>query len=778
MGQFGVGQPVRRLEDQRLLTGQGRYTDDIQLADQAYGYVLRSPIAHATITRLEVEAARAAPGVLGVYTAAELAAGGVGTIKCIAPQKGKDGSGTINPPWEVLASERVRHVGNPVAFVVAETLAQARDASELIEVDYDSLPAVTDTAVAVTAEAPQIHPAAPGNLALHYALGDEAGVANAFAQAAKVARIDLVNNRVVVNSMETRGVLAEYDTASGRFTMTSGNQGIFRLKGQVAAILGVTEDKLHLVCPEVGGGFGMKIFLYPEYVCALFAARHTGRPVRWISDRQEAFLSDTQGRDHVTHAEMALDAEGRFLGLRVDCVAAMGAYLSNFAPYIPTGSMTAMFSGLYRIPAIYSEVRCVFTNTVPVDAYRGAGRPEAAYAVERLVDECGRVMGLSQLEIRQRNFVRPQDLPYDTRLGRIYDSGNFGRVLTEAAQRGDWAGVAARREAAQKRGRLLGVGVGCYIEACSGIGEETAIVRVDSDGGVTLIIGTQTNGQGHLTAYAQMLNEKLGVDIEKVRMIQGDSDIVAKGGGTGGSRSLLMGGVAINRASDRIVERVKQLAAHLFETAVADVEFTLGVASVVGTDRRMTLGELAQAAAAGGLPAELGGELKESGEYKAEALTYPNGAHLCELEVDPETGQVALTRYTVVDDFGTVMNPLMAAGQVFGGAAQGVGQALLEQTLYNEDGQLVTGSFMDYCMPRADDMPHIEITFLQDMPCKTNPLGVKGSGEAGAIGAPPAIMNALLDALRPLGVTRLDMPATPERVWRAIQEASVKQAAE
>ncbi len=771
MGQFGVGQPVRRLEDHRLLTGQGRYTDDIALPGQAYGYVLRSPIAHATITRLDVAAAKAAPGVLGVYTAADLKAGGVGTIKCIAPQKGKNGSGTVNPPWEVLASDRVRHVGNPVAFVVAETLAQARDAAELIEVDYDALPAVVETAAAVAPDAPLVHAEAPGNLALHYALGDEAGAEAALGGAAKVARIEVINNRLVVNSMEPRGIIAEYDQAAGRFTMTSGNQGIFRLKGQVAAILGVKEEQIHLVCPDVGGGFGMKIFLYPEYVCALFAARDTGRPVRWISDRQEAFLSDTQGRDHVTTASLAMDAEGRFLGLRVDVIAAMGAYLSNFAPYIPTGSMAAMFSGLYRIPAVYSEVRCVFTNTVPVDAYRGAGRPEAAYLVERLVDEAARVTGLSQLEIRQRNFVRPADMPYDTRLGRIYDSGDFGRVLAEAAKRADWPGVEARRKAAAARGRLLGIGVGCYIEACSGIGEETAVVRVDEDGGVTLIIGTQTNGQGHLTAYAQMLNEKLGVDVEKVRMIQGDSDIVMKGGGTGGSRSLLMGGVAINRASDRIVERVKQIAAQLFETAVADVEFKEGVASVVGTDRRMTLGQLAQAAKAGTLPPELGGELTESGEYKAEALTYPNGAHLCELEVDPDTGSVALTRYTVVDDFGTVMNPLMAAGQVFGGAAQGLGQALLEQTLYNEDGQLVTGSFMDYCMPRADDMPDIEVTFLQDMPCKTNPLGVKGSGEAGAIGAPPAIMNALMDALRPLGVARLDMPATPEKLWRAIREA-------
>ena len=771
MGQFGVGQPVRRLEDERLLTGAGRYTDDIALPGQAHGFVVRSPIAHAVIGRLDVAAARAAPGVLGVYTAAELEAGGVGTIKCIALQKGKDGVLMQNPPWAPLAGERVRHVGDPVAFVVAETLAQARDAAELIEIDYDALPAVVETAAALLPDAPLVHETLPSNLALDFALGDEAGVAAAFAQAARVARVEIVNNRLVVNSLEPRGALAEYDAASGRFTLTSGNQGIFRLRGQVAAILGVPEDAVRLVCPDVGGGFGMKIFLYPEYVCALFAARAIGRPVRWISERQEAFLSDTQGRDHVTQAEMALDGDGRFLGLRVSVTAAMGAYLSNFAPYVPTRSMAPMFSGLYRIPAVRSEVRCVYTNTVPVDAYRGAGRPEAAYLVERLVDECARVAGLSPLEIRQRNFVRPADLPYDTKLGRVYDSGDFGRVLAEAARRGDWEGLATRKAAARARGRLLGAGVGCYIEACSGVGEETAIVTAEVDGGVTLIIGTQTNGQGHLTAYAQMLNEKLGVALDKVRMVQGDSDIVKKGGGTGGSRSLLMGGMAINRASDRIVERVKQIAAQRFETAVADIEFKAGVASVVGTDRRITIAEVAALAQSGTLPAALSGPLTETGDYVAEALTYPNGAHLCELEVDPETGRVELTRYTVVDDFGTIMNPLLAAGQVYGGAAQGLGQALLEQTLYNEDGQLVTGSFMDYAMPRADDMPHIEVTFLQDMPCRTNPLGVKGSGEAGAIGAPPAIMNALQDALAPLGVGHLDMPATPERIWRAIRGA-------
>ncbi len=449
----------------------------------------------------------------------------------------------------------------------------------------------------------------------------------------------------------------------------------------------------------------------------------------------------------------------------------MGAYLSNFGPFVPTGASTHMLSGLYKIPAIFAEVKCVFTNTVPVDAYRGAGRPEAAYLVERLVDEAARVAGLTPVEIRLRNFVTPADLPYDTRLGRVYDSGDFPRMLTMATEQADIAGLAERQQQAAPGGRYRGVGVACYVEACGGLGEEEAVVTVDPDGGVTLIIGTQTNGQGHHTAYAQMLNEKLGVPLEMVRLVQGDSDVVKRGGGTGGSRSLLMGGVAINRASDKVIERVRQIAAGLFETALPDIEFQEGVVQVVGTDRRMTLGEVARALEDGKVPDALAGPLTETGDYTAEAMTFPNGCHVCEVEIDGETGVVRVVRYTVVDDFGTLVNPLMVAGQVHGGIAQGLGQALLEQTIYDEDGQLVTGSLMDYCLPRADDMPEIELTLVQDMPCTTNPLGSKGAGEAGAIGAPPAIMNAILDALRPLGVSHLDMPATPERVWRAIQAA-------
>jgi len=771
MGQFGVGQAVRRLEDDRLLTGQGRYTDDVNLESQVYGFVLRSPFAHAAVTRLDAAAARAAPGVLAVLTAAELAAAGIGTIPCLATMPGRNGSKTQTPPYPVLAGERVRHVGDPVAFVVAETLAQARDAAELLEVDYEALPALVETTRALDPGVPEVHREAPGNLCLDWGHGDETRVAAAFAGAARVARIEIVNNRVVVNSMEPRGAVAAPE-ADGRLTLYSGNQGIFRLRPQLTKVMGLPDDGLRLVSPDVGGGFGMKIFLYPEQVLVLQAARLTGRPVKWTSERQEAFLSDTQGRDHVTRAEMALDAEGRFLALRVATLANMGAYLSNFGPYIPTGASTGMLSGLYRIPAIWAEVKCVFTHTVPVDAYRGAGRPEAAYLVERLVEECARVAGLSSLEIRRRNLIRPDELPYATPLGRSYDSGDYPRLLEMAAAQADLAGLPARKAAAQAAGRFRGAGIACYVEACGGIGEEEAIVTVEADGGITLVIGTQTNGQGHHTAYAQILNDRLGVPPEKVRLVQGDSDLVKRGGGTGGSRSLLMGGVAINRAGDKVIERVRRIAAHLFETALPDIEFKEGVAQVVGTDRRLTLGEAAVAVAAGRVPDELAGPVSEAGDYKAEAMTFPNGCHVCELEVEADTGRVQVLRYTVVDDFGTVTNPLLVAGQVHGGAAQGLGQALLERTLYDADGQLLTGSLMDYCLPRADDMPPIALTLVQDLPCTTNPLGAKGAGEAGCIGAPPAIINALLDALAPLGVRHLDMPATPERVWRAMRDAA------
>ncbi len=772
MGQFGAGQGLRRLEDQRLLTGDGRYTDDVALPGQVYGAVVRSPVAHARLGEIDCAEAKAAPGVLAVYTAADLAEENIGDIPCIAPMKGKGGALVKMPPHPVLARGKVQHVGDAVAFVVAETQAQAEEAAELVMVDYDDLPAVTDGPAALRDGAPELHPEAPGNLALDWEQGDKAAVEAAFAQADRVARIEVINNRIVVNAMEPRVCLGEYDATAQKFTLHTASQGTFRMRPQIAGqILNIPEEKLHIVTHDVGGGFGMKIFVYQEHALVLFAARRLGRPVRWCGSRSEAFLSDSQGRDHVTSAEMAMDANGRFLGLRVDTVANLGGYLSNFGPYIPTAASTPMLSGLYRIPAIYAEVKCVLTNTVPVDAYRGAGRPEAAYMMERLVDEAARCAGLDRREIRARNFIRPEDLPYDTGLDRVYDSGDYARLLREAAQAIDWDGFETRRAEAASRGKLLGIGSGSYVEACGGMGSETAVLTLDGEGGINLVIGTMTNGQGHQTAYAQLLNDKLGLDPEKLTLRQGDSEVSLKGGGTGGSRSLLMGGVAINRAADKVVDTAKKVASHLLEAAIEDIDFDDGVFSIVGTDRRVTLAEVGKAALEGNTPDRAAQPIQETGDYDAEAMTYPNGCHVCELEVDAETGQVKIRRYVVVDDFGTVINPLLVGGQVHGGIAQGIGQALLENTVYDDNGQLLTASYMDYCMPRADDLPQIELTLVQDMPCTTNPMGVKGAGEAGCIGAPPAVMNALRDALEPLGVTRIDMPATPERVWQAIQDA-------
>ncbi len=772
MGQFGVGQAVRRVEDLRLLTGAGRYTDDIALAGEAHAVFLRSPHAHAEIRELDTREAAALPGVLAIYTAEDLAKDGIGDIPCIAPMTGKNGSPTHMPPYPALARGRVRHVGQTVAMVVAESLEAAREAAEAVNLDYAPLPAVTDGPAALREGAPLLHGEAPGNLCLDWEHGNRAATEAAFAKAARIARIELVNNRIVVAAMEPRVVIGDYDAAEELFTLYTPSQGIFRLQGLLAQdILGIPKDRLHIVTKDVGGGFGMKIFVYPEQIACLFAARRLGRPVKWTSERTEAFVSDTQGRDHVTTAEMAMDEGGRFLGLRVATVANLGAYLSNFAPFIPTGASTQMYSGLYKIPAIYGEVRCAFSNSVPVDAYRGAGRPEAAYMMERLVDACAREMDLDRREIRARNFIRPEDLPYRTPVGRVYDSGDYTRLMREASTRGDWDGFEERRARSARKGRLRGIGLASYVEACGGIGEEEARVSLDSDGGVTLVIGTMTNGQGHHTAYAQLFNEALGIPIEKVRLLQGDSALLERGGGTGGSRSLLMGGVAIREASTKVLERARRIAAHLMEAAPADIEFAEGSFSIVGTDRRISLTDVAEASHAGGLPEELGGPIEEMGYYKAEALTFPNGCHLCELEVEKETGRIEILRYVVVDDFGTVVNPLLVAGQVHGGTIQGLGQALLEHTVYDREGQLLTASFMDYCLPRASDAPDIELTLVEDYPCTTNPMGVKGAGEAGAIGAPPAIMNALLDALAPLGVERIDMPATSERVWQAIRAA-------
>lgn len=778
MGRFGVGQGLRRVEDLRFLTGQGRYSDDIKLEGQSYGVLVRSPYAHAEILSIDLEDAKAAPGVLGVFTADDLTADGVADIPCLVPMPGKNGSKIVMPPHPALARGRVRHVGDPVVFVVAETQDQARDAAELVMVDYKDLPTVTDTKTAKEPGQPQIWPEAPNNTSLVWDMGDEAGTKAAFDRAHHVTRLEFVNNRVVVNAMEPRGTIGDYDPASEVFTLYTGNQGSHRMLAPLSRVFKVAQEKLHVISPDVGGGFGMKIFVYPETVLVLFAARRLSRPVRWISERSEGFLSDTQGRDHVTLAELALDENAKALGIRVTTTANMGAYLSAFAPYIPTGCYGPMLSGLYAIPVGYTEVTCVFTNTVPVDAYRGAGRPEAAYMIERLMDAAARDVGLAPDELRRRNFIASESLPFKTAFGETYDSGDFDLPLTEGLKAIDADSFAARREAAQAKGRLRGLGFASYVEVCGSNGEETAHLKLREDGGVSLWIGTQSNGQGHHTAYTQLLADKLGLEPEQIEIHQGDSWDLPQGGGTGGSRSLLMGGRALDGAADKVIERSRRVAGHLLEAAEADIEFAEGIFTVAGTDRRVSLTDVARAAGSDALPDDMQEPLEDQHHVVAEAQTYPNGCHLCELEVDPDTGVVKVERYVVIDDFGVLVNPLLVAGQVHGGTVQGIGQALLEQTVYDENGQLLSGSFMDYCMPRADDLPSIELTMVEDMPCATNPMGVKGAGEAGAIGACPAVMNALVDALSPLGIRHIDMPATPEKVWRAIQDAQQRKAAE
>ena len=777
MKKFGIGQSIRRVEDQRLLTGEGCYTDDIRPEGALFGAVVRSPYAHAKILSIETDDALEMEGVLAVYTHADLDAAGIQDIPCMTMIPGKDGQKPIAPGHPVLARGKVRHVGDPVAFVVAETLEAAQEAAEMVMVDYEDLEAVVDPVKALEGAAPQLHEAAADNLTFTWDIGDEAKADAALAGAAKIIEMEVVNNRIVVNSMEPRNAIGEYDAAADHYRLTTTTQGVFSVRNQIAGkILGIEPDKLTVMTPDVGGGFGMKLFVYAEQVLVLHAAKQLGRPVLWNGTRSESFQSDSQGRDLVNRLKLGLDTDGKILGLKVQNIANLGGYLSNFATYVATSAGGRMFSGVYDIPALYAEVKCVFTNTVPVDAYRGAGRPEAAYMLERLMDEAARQTGMGRDEMRLKNFIKPEQMPYAAQTGVTYDSGDFGRIMTHALKKADAEGFEARRAAAAKAGNYRGLGIGCYIEACGGVGQEEATVSLDPDGGMTIRVGTQSNGQGHATAYAQILSERFGVDLDKVRLRQGNTEELSSGGGTGGSRSLLMGRYAIEGASDKVEERLKQVASHMLEVAPQDVEFGEGALQVVGTDKQVTFEAVAKAVYGGELPdavvGEIDEEFAETYNFKDPTLTYPNGCHVVELEIDGDTGELEIERYTVVDDFGTLVNPLMAAGQVHGGVAQGLGQALLEMTTYEEEsGQLLTGSFMDYGMPRADNLPEIDLEFIQDIPCATNPFGIKGAGEAGAIGAPPAVIGAVIDALSPLGVTAIDMPATPSKIWSLLNQA-------
>jgi len=774
MAKFGLSQSLRRIEDPRLLKGGGRYTDDIAAAKAAVGYVLRSPHAAAKITGIDTKPALAVPGVLAVLTAADWEAEGLGEIPCVIALKNSDGSDRAATPRGALARDQVRHVGDPVAFVVAETAQAARDGAEAIVVDYDLLPSATDLATAHEAGAPLVWDGIASNVAFDWETGDKAKAEALVQQAAHVTRLTVVNNRVVVASMEGRAALADYDAANEKFTLTCGTQGSWLVKNLLAqSVFKIEPDKIRVITPDVGGGFGMKLYLYAEYALVCMAARRLKRAVKWTSDRTEAFQSDTHGRDNITLGELALDKDGKFLALRTRNYANMGAYLNTFAPMIPTMAGTKVLASVYGFQAIHARVIGVLTNTVPVDAYRGAGRPESNYLVERLIDAAARDMGIDRVELRRRNMVTEAAMPFVSAMGQRYDSGAFGTVMDAALAKADWAGFDARRKASEARGKRRGIGLAYYLEATGGGPTERAEVRFAADGFAEVLVGTQSTGQGHETAYAMLTSNELGIPIEKIRVIQGDSDEIPTGGGTGGARSLYSEGQAILLTTATVIEKGKQAASEQLEAAVADIEFTAGsgLFGVVGTDRAIGILELAAKQRARAAKGESATLLDAAEVAEIKSHTFPNGCHIAEVEVDPDTGLIEIPRYIVVDDVGHAINPLIVRGQVHGGVAQGIGQAVLEKTAYDKDsGQLLSASFMDYALPRAEDLPDIEVDLIE-VPCETNPLGVKGAGEAGAVGSPPALMNALVDALSPVGVTHIDMPATPEVVWWAIAAA-------
>ncbi len=757
MTKFGVAQPVRRVEDPRLLLGLGRYTDDIAPEEALQGFVLRSPYAAAKILSIDTAAATAMPGVKAVYTGRDLAADGIGPLPCLVPLKNRDGSARAEVAHPVLAHEAVHHAGDPVAFIVAETLQQARDAAEAVVIDYDMQPSITDLAAAIEPGAPLVWPDVERNVVFDWQTGDKAQVDALFAQAAHVTTLRVVNNRVVVASMEARAAFARYE--DGRWTLTTNTQGGWGIKNQLgSAIFKVAPESFRVVTPDVGGGFGMKLFLYAEQVLVCYAARKLGLPVRWAAERGEAFLSDNHGRDQISDAELALDADHKFLGMRIRTLAGMGAYLSNFAPFIPTMAGTKVLASVYDFKAIYANVLGVFTNTVVVDAYRGAGRPESNYLVERLIDAAAKELGLDRIDLRRKNMVAESAMPYTSAMGQKYDSGAFETVLDRALELSDWAGFPARRAAAAAKGLRRGIGLAYYLEATGGAATERAEIRFAEDGFVDLFVGTQSTGQGHETAYVQLIAEQLGLDGEKIRVHQGDTDTIPTGGGTGGARSLYSEGQALRVTGAAVIEKGRALAAEALEAAAADIEFADGKFTIAGTDRAIDILSLAAAHPRALDAAEVA---------SIDAHTFPNGCHIAEVEVDPATGVTNTVRYIVIDDVGKAVNPMIVRGQVHGGVAQGLGQALLEHVAYDaQSGQLSSGSFMDYAIPRADDLPDIEVEFIE-VPCTTNPLGVKGAGEAGAVGSPPAVMNALVDAL---GMD-IDMPATPSKVWKALVAA-------
>ena len=761
---FGFGQSLRRVEDQRFVTGTGRYTADLIPQDALKAFVLRSPHAHARFSFADLATARAMKGVKLILTGEDVA--GLGDLPCNGLIMTTSGQPAVATDYPVLPRDTVRHVGEAVAFIVADTIERARDAAEAIDVRWDVLPSVTGIASALGPKAHQVWAGRAGNVAFEAEQGDAAKTGKAFAKAAKTVSITVENNRLTSNFMETRACLAQYDTASKGWTVTIGNQGAHGARDILAKnIFKVAPERIRVICPDVGGGFGTKLFMYREYPLAMFAAQKLKRAVGWIAERTEHFLADAHGRANLTTATMALDAKGRFIGLKVDLAADMGAYLSQYGPFIPWVG-TTMTPGCYDIPAVHVRLRGIFTNTTPVDAYRGAGRPEAAYLIERLVDAIARETGRKPEAVRTQNFVKPSAMPHRTQTGPVYDSGEFDGHMRKAMEVADWAGFKARLRASARTGKLRGIGMASYIEACGGGGPESASVTIEKDGTATVLIGTQSNGQGHETAYTQLVSQHLDLDPAKIRVIQGDTARIATGSGTGGSRSLPVGGAALANAAMTLAEKLKVLASDVLEAGTGDLVLANGEVRVAGTDKAISYAALAA------LPDAKPEMLHELQTWTPPEATYPNGTHVCELEVDADTGMVSVERYTVVDDFGVTVNPLLLAGQVMGGIAQGIGQALMENIAYDAGGQILTATLLDYALPRADHVPNIHFE-TRNVPCVTNAIGVKGAGEAGAIGSCPAVMNALLDALhRSHGVTKLDMPATPPRILAAIRAAS------
>jgi len=760
LSRYGVGQPVPRTEDPLLLRGEGRYTDDLNEPGQAYACIVRSPHAHGLLKKIGTASAKAMPGVLAIYTAADLAA--YGPHKCIVPLVNRDGTPMKKPDRRALASGKVRYVGDPVACVVAETVLQARDAAEAVELDIEPLPAVSLASAAAQAGAPQLYDEVPGNVACDYHFGDAEKVAEAFRNAFHVSKLSLRNTRVVVAAMEPRAAICAFDAPSGRFTLTVPGQGVFGMKGQLSEILGLAPEKVRVLSHQVGGSFGMKAAIYPEYVCLAHAARALGRPVKWTDERSGSFVSDHHGRDHEMTAELALDKAGGFLAVRVTGYGNVGAWLGAVAPLMATLNAVKNTPGVYRTPLLQVSTKVMFTNTTPVGPYRGAGRPEGNYYMERLIDNAAAAMGIDRLELRRRNHILPGQMPYKAASEMVYDSGDFGAVFEKALEFADIANFKSRKEKSGKTGKLRGLGVGSYLEVTAPPNKEMGGIRFDTNGDVTIITGTLDYGQGHAAPFAQVLAAQLGIPFERIRLVQGDSDQLVFGAGTGGSRSMMMSGAAIAEAAVKVIEQGRALSAEMLEAAATDIEFHDGAFLVGGTDRKIGILQLA-----GKHP----GKLDVTHVTGMIPSAFPNGCHVAEVEIDPETGVVQVVRYGSVNDFGTIVNPLLVEGQIHGGVLQGIGQALMEIARFDETGQLLTGSFMDYALPRADDAPGAFTFASHAVPAATNPRGIQGCGEAGCAGALTSVMNAIVDALAEYGIREFDMPATPERIWRALREA-------